>query len=102
MQITEDGKRTVASLEFALEFGRRIDDLRQEGNLSEHEQVCALAAMVAWVLTGHDINREPQGHEIVELVKFTAEHANEVDQIVHLCLSDLMEHDGHGPISEVH
>jgi len=79
MQITEKGKQVATSLEFAQQMKTFLAELHAEG-VPEKVGTAAGVSLIAWVLTGHDIDRPPQtDDELAALAIFCDSHAKEIE-----------------------
>jgi hypothetical protein len=96
MQITEAGKKQVASLAFALEIREYLSKLHAAGAQDDFGQGAAIS-VIAWVMTGHDINRPPAAEELLELVNFVNCNAAQVNAAADACLENLVKNDC-GPV----
>jgi hypothetical protein len=93
MQITEAGKRFVASREFALELRSFLAEVHRDHPSEEHGRAVAIS-VIAWVLAGRDWNTSPQSaEEALELATFVNENAPEINAIAGKCLENLVDHD---------
>jgi hypothetical protein len=95
-QVTEAGKRLVANLDFALLLKKYLVERYRDG-MSEEEGRTTAASLIAWAITGHDVNRPPQsGEELTALANFIKTHAVIVNAASDACVEKLAKHDS-GP-----
>jgi len=95
LEITNAGKQLVSSLEFRSELRKYVEELQANGTSEEHGKA-QIISIVAWALTGHDINRPPQSPEdLIELKNFVDSHVEEINAAVGAALVALVKHD-HG------
>jgi hypothetical protein len=97
MQITEKGKQVVASLEFAHELRRFLAE-RHAAGVTDELGIAAAVSLIAWVLTGHEINRPPKtDDDLTALAMFCDSHVAEIEATGGVILTRLCEIDC-GPI----
>jgi hypothetical protein len=95
MNVTDAGRRRVASLEFSSQLRDFLAKRHAEG-VSEKLGMAACVNFVALALAGRDPNEPPQDAEgVLELVGFVNSHAAEINAASNACLALLMKHDGH-------
>jgi hypothetical protein len=95
-QATEAGKRLVATLDFALMLKDYLVGQCRDG-APQDEVRAAAASLIAWAITGHDVNRPPQsGEELIALANFIQTHAAIVNAASDACVEKLAKHDS-GP-----
>jgi hypothetical protein len=92
MKITEAGKRTAGSPEFALTIREFLAERHAEGMSEEIGRATALS-MIAWAVAGRDVNTPPQDSESVELALFINEHVAELNAFADKCLENLVHND---------
>jgi hypothetical protein len=93
MQITEKGKQVVASMEFILEMREFLAELHADG-VPDELGIATAVSLMAWALTGHDLNRPPTTDaELEALVMFCDDHVEEIEAAGGACLAMLCEHD---------
>src|SRR5271166_3143614 len=89
MQITENGKQEVASLEFALGLACSLVDLHAAGVPDELANAVA-DHLIGWVLTGHCVDRMPMtSDEWAALQRFCNSHAAEIGDVFVACVAML-------------
>jgi hypothetical protein len=94
MKITEAGKRTVGSPEFALTIREFLAlAQRHAAGMSEEMGKATTLSVIAWAVAGHDINTPPKDSESVELALFINEHAAEQNAFADKCLENLVHND---------
>jgi hypothetical protein len=93
MQITKNGKQVVASLEFAENIREFLAKLHADG-VPDDVGIAAAVSLIAWALTGHDINRPPETDDELEaLANFCDSHVAEVNAAGGVCLATLYKND---------
>ena len=93
LQITEKGKQVVASLEFAEEIRNFLAEQHADG-VPDEQGIAVAVTLIAWALTGHDINRPPKtDDELAALAIFCESHAAEINAAGGACLATLVKND---------
>ena len=89
LQITEEGRATVASLEFAEEIGRAVNVFRTQGESElDIDQMCRLSIAIALTESDAELKRGGKA-DTKELARIMIEHADEIDAVFEKCVEML-------------
>lgn len=97
MRMSSDGMKMVQSPEFASLIMDFMLELRKNGQTEKGARIAA-TSLIAWVASGHDIDRAPSEEELEQLADFMNKNSEQIGVFADQCLKNLLAKDTYGTV----